>query len=53
MKDRVRAKQTEGVTFGRTPKVVEPIRPREEEERASGEMGQPRERRSASRRKSG
>lgn len=38
-----------GVMVGRTPKVAVPIKPREEEMRASGEMGKPREMRSGER----
>lgn len=46
MNTSVRRKVTEGETFGRTPKVVEPIRPREEEVRAAESICTPRETRS-------
>lgn len=44
---RVREKVTVGVTAGRTPNSVVPMRPREAEVTAEGEMGQPRESKSA------
>lgn len=46
MKTKVRIKVVVGVTFGRTPNVVEPIRPREEDVRALEAIGTPRETRS-------
>lgn len=52
VKRKVRRKVVLGVMLGRTPKVVEPIRPREEEVRAVEEMGTPRETRSTSREES-
>lgn len=42
----MRRKVAAGVMFGRTPKVVEPIKPREEEVRASVEIETPLEARS-------
>lgn len=40
-------KVREGVMLGKTPKLASPMRPREVEVRATGEMGQPRFIRSA------
>lgn len=47
VKPKVRAKVWRGVMLGRTPNVVDPMRPREDEVSASVEMGHPRATRSA------
>lgn len=53
VRDSVRANVRRGVTLGRTPNVVAPMRPREDEVRASCATGHPRATRSAQRSASG